>query len=170
MPRLVHKVLPVPAAKPQTTPVNKMEMISNEPVSAISNEPIDAPVIDDMTVENEEKKIFEIITKQNIGFDKQPDEPEEPEEPEDVLYQEINTIELSCPIYAYEECVLTIKPTQEKPIKFINAAYPVLYEPNFNVVHSIMDFEEGALSFRMCIKNKGSENLNIKIHYDVQFI
>lgn len=90
---------------------------------------------------------------------------------DDQIQSEMDTITLKDPILPYEECIVSIVPKANLPIKQVISAYLSMDKANinFDLCHIVLDINEGDKSFQMCIKNKGEMEHTIKIQYHVIF-
>lgn len=84
------------------------------------------------------------------------------------INEELNTIQLSDPILAHEECLIKINPIGKAPIKHILSANLIFEVPCDDVTHDIVESDDN-MSFSLFVKNNRNDNLNVKVCYHIQF-
>lgn len=84
---------------------------------------------------------------------------------------EVNIAILPDTLKPYEECIVTISPKANKPIKQIVSAYVVMDVNNINkyLSFSMIGFRDGDKQFDMQFKNNSEKEHKLKIYYHVLF-
>lgn len=162
--------------KTRATPPPQMDNIATNTMSQAEPLENDATPAGPSISEPTEKS--RVVRKTSVRWKK-------PEEIKRTL-EEINTVDLGEPILAHEECLLQIKPLQDKPIKDILSVNVILdtivndLETQFgenglinsigelDIVHEILTTGDNN-SFNLFLKNNTNDSLKIKICYHVVF-